>query len=86
MLGQLGPSPTVWHDLRVVAGPDGLVASRGVAEDWIGGWIYDLWLLERMAASLAAPALRPETLGREWAAPYGMGDWAPTVRDMISGG
>ncbi len=83
MLGQLAPSPDVWHDLRVVAGPDGLVTSRGIAEDWVGGWIYDLWLLERMTACLSGPALAHEPLGRAWVPPYEMGDWAPSARDRL---
>lgn len=85
MLEQIQPSPDVWHDLRVIAGPAGLVASRGSAEDYLGGWIYDLWLLERMATCLNGAALPPEHLGREWAPPYGMGDWAPSIRDTLSG-
>lgn len=83
VLEQLHPSPDVWHDLRIVGGPAGLVASRGVAEDWLGGWIYDLWLLERMASCLAAPPLPAQPLGREWSPPYGMGDWAPSLRDTL---
>jgi hypothetical protein len=85
MLAQLSPSPDVWHDLRVVVGPAGLVASRGVAQDWLGGWIYDLWLLERIAMRLGTGPLPSERLGRAWTPPYGMGDWAPSVRDTLSG-
>jgi hypothetical protein len=85
LLARLGASPDVWHDLRVLGGPDGLAASRGVAQDWLGGWIYDLWLLERIAACVAGPALAPEPLGRDWTPPYGMGEWAPSVRDALGG-
>jgi hypothetical protein len=73
MLAQLRPSPDVWHDLRVVVGAAGLVTSRGVARDWIGGWIYDLWLLERLAVCLGAGPLPPQRLGRAWTPPYGTG-------------
>jgi hypothetical protein len=86
MLAQLAPSPDVWHDLRVLGGPEGLVVSRGIAEDWVGGWIYDLWLLERIATCLAGPPLPPEHLGREWEPPYGMGDWAPTIGGTLREG
>jgi hypothetical protein len=85
MLDQLAPSPDVWHDLRVIAGPAGLVASRGVAEDWLGGWIYDLWLLERMASVARGVSLPSEPLGREWSPPYGRGDWAPSAKDTLAG-
>jgi hypothetical protein len=79
MLERMTASPDVWHDLRVVAGPDGLVASRGVSQDWLGGWTYDLWLLERLAACLEGRALAPEKLGREWAPPYDLDTWAPSA-------
>ena len=73
----LNPSPDVWHDLRVVGGAEGLVASRGYANDYLGGWIYDLWFLERLAAELGAPALPTVGVDEEWEIPYGMGEWAP---------
>jgi hypothetical protein len=85
LLAQLAPSPDVWRDLRVVAGPAGLVASRAYAQDWVSGWIYDLWLLERLAAVLHGAPLPPEALGREWTPPYGMGDWAPSIGAALSG-
>jgi hypothetical protein len=84
-LGQMSPSPDVWHDLRVVAGPDGLVASRGLRQDWLGGWIYDLWLLERLAFRLGGHALPSEALGREWQPPYDMDTWAPSAVEAYVG-
>ena len=73
----MNPSPDVWHDLRVVGGVEGVVASRGAAIDYLGGWIYDLWLLERLAGELEAPALPAVGVDEDWEIPYGMGEWAP---------
>ena len=81
VLRALAPSPDVWHDLCLVAGPEGAGVSRGYARDFSGGWPYDLWLLERIAFVLDAPSLPHVELGREWDAPYGLGEWAPSLRD-----
>ncbi len=85
VLAGLAPAPDVWHDLRVVAGPDGIVVSRGYANDFSGGWPYDLWLLERIAYVLDALSLPHVELGREWDAPYDLGEWAPSLRDTVGG-
>ncbi len=73
----INPSPDVWHDLRVVGGAEGIVASRGYANDILSGWIYDLWFLERLAGELGAPALPVVGVDEEWEIPYRMGEWAP---------
>ena len=75
----INPSPDAWHDLRVVGGAEGIVASRGSATDVLGGWIYDLWFLERLAGELGAPALPAVGVDEEWEIPYGMGEWAPKL-------
>jgi hypothetical protein len=52
--------PSSWWDgVRVGGGPDGLTARR---DGRVGrGWIYDLWLLERVADALAlAPLPAPD--------------------------
>jgi hypothetical protein len=77
VVAAMNPSPDVWHDLRVVGGAEGIVVSRGSAMDYLGGWIYDLWLLERLAGELGAPALPAVGVDEDWEIPYGMGDWAP---------
>jgi hypothetical protein len=77
VVAAMNPSPDVWHDLRVVGGAEGIVASRGSANDYLGGWIYDLWFLERLAGELAAPALPAVGVDEDWEIPYGMGEWAP---------
>ena len=41
-------------------------------------WLYDLWLVERIADSLNAPALEPARLGRSYVVPYGLGKAAKT--------
>jgi hypothetical protein len=79
VLAAMRPSPDVWHDLRVVCGPEGLAANRGLGGDWLGGWIYDLWLLERLAACLRSAPLPPVPLERDWTPPYELGEWAPSV-------
>jgi hypothetical protein len=84
LLAGLSPSPDVWHDLRVVAGPEGLVASRGVSQDWVGGWVYDLWLLERLALGLGGRALPATPLGRDWVPPYEMDTWAPGAAESYT--
>ena len=75
----LNPSPDIWHDLRVVGGAEGMVASRGAATDILSGWIYDLWFLERLARELEAPALPAVGVDEDWEIPYGMGEWAPKL-------
>jgi hypothetical protein len=77
LIGGLSPSSDVWHDLRIVAGDKGMVASRGGADDVLGGWAYDLWLLERLATELGAEPLSDIRLRRDWRLPYDMGDWSP---------
>jgi hypothetical protein len=73
----INPSPDVWDDLRIVGGAEGIVVSRGSATDYLGGWIYDLWFLERLAGMLGAPALPALGVDEDWEIPYGMGAWAP---------
>ena len=69
----LAPSPEVWHRLRLVAGPEGIVATRPLVDDYLSGWIYDLWLCERLALVLGAPALPAKRIGPAWKVPYGLG-------------
>jgi hypothetical protein len=80
----LSPAPDVWHELRVVGGSKGIVASRGASADFLGGWIYDLWLLERLAARLEADPLPDVRLTRGSTPPY-LGDWAPSALDSLRG-
>lgn len=72
LLGELAPAPDVWRELVVVAGPEGIVANRPAA-DQVPGWLYDLWLLERIAGRLDLPALPRARIGPKWKVPYGMG-------------
>jgi hypothetical protein len=76
----LGPSSDVWDGLRVVGGPQGIVATRPVPRRVRVQfqWLYDLWLVERIADSLNAPALEPARLGRSYVVPYGLGKSAKT--------
>jgi hypothetical protein len=80
-LATLAVSPDVWHDGRLVSGAAGIAVSRAAADDWLGGWIYDLWLLERLGHDSRAGALPPVALPRTWDAPYGLHSWAPSLVD-----
>jgi hypothetical protein len=83
LLGALASSPDIWHDLRGVSGPDGIAVSRRDT-DILSGWVYDLWLLERMAHVLRLPALPDVRLFREWELPYGLTDWKPSIAEVGS--
>jgi hypothetical protein len=75
VLQALRPSPDVWDGLLVVGGPEGIVASRPVPRRVRVQfqWLYDLWLVERIADSLRAPALPAARLGRSYLVPYWLG-------------
>jgi hypothetical protein len=73
VLAALAPAE-VWTGVRIVAGDEGLVANRP-QRDGPYGWAYDLWLLERLADHLNAPALTPHKRWTITKLPYGMGSW-----------
>jgi hypothetical protein len=75
----LAPSPAVWRELRVLSGPEGIVASRriGRSSGALGSWVHDLWLLERLADVLDAEPLPHKRLKRDWTVPYGLGERVP---------
>jgi hypothetical protein len=73
VLSQLSPA-AVWNKLRIVAGDEGLVANRPMSTQPYG-WVYDLWLLERLADHLQ---LEPRPAPKRWrraTVPYGLGSW-----------
>jgi hypothetical protein len=49
----LAPAPKVWRDVVIDGGPDGIRARRPVTAH-PQGYVYDLWLLERLADLLGA--------------------------------
>jgi hypothetical protein len=75
LLSALRPSPDVWDGLLVVGGPEGIVASRPVPHRVRVRfqWLYDLWLVERIADLLHAPALPAARLDRSYQIPYWLG-------------
>lgn len=75
LIQALQPSPDVWNRLRVIGGPDGIVATRPVPlrVRVQFQWLYDLWLLERIADMLQAETLPPARLGKAFTVPYGLG-------------
>lgn len=53
VLGELAPAPKVWRDVIVEGGPDGIRSRRPVTAH-AQGYVYDLWLVERLADRLGA--------------------------------
>jgi hypothetical protein len=55
LLAGLAPAPDVWRDLEVEGGPDGILARRPIKmKANPQGYVYDLWLVERLADCLGA--------------------------------
>jgi hypothetical protein len=75
LLRGLHPSPEIWQEVVVVGGPEGIVATRPAPQRIRirFQWLYDLWLLERIAESLQAPGLPTARLGQSYLIPYGLG-------------
>ena len=75
VLQALRPSPEVWDRLLVVGGAEGIVASRPVPHRVRVRfqWLYDLWLVERIADVLRAPALPSARLDQSYLVPYWLG-------------
>jgi hypothetical protein len=53
LLAGLAPSPEVWRKCEVEGGPNGILARRPVTAH-PQGYVYDLWLVERLAERLGA--------------------------------
>jgi hypothetical protein len=53
LLVGLAPAPGVWRELELEGGPDGILARRPVTAH-PQGYVYDLWLVERLAERLGA--------------------------------
>jgi hypothetical protein len=75
MVQPLQRSPDVWTGLYVQSGPDGIVATRPIPHRIRVQcqWLYDLWLLERIADYLRSAALSTIRLGANYRVPYGLG-------------
>jgi hypothetical protein len=55
LLAGLAPAPDVWRDVEVEGGPDGILARRPIKmKANPQGYVYDLWLVERLADCLGA--------------------------------
>ncbi|HYI37565.1 MAG TPA: hypothetical protein VEX39_13200 [Thermoleophilaceae bacterium] len=72
-LDRMEPNPDIWDRQLVVGGPDGIVATRPSGGSEFGGWLYDLWLLERLAAAMRLTPLPNARIGPAWTVPYGLG-------------
>jgi hypothetical protein len=85
MVQTLQRSPEVWTGLYVLSGPYGMVATRPIPHRIRVQcqWLYDLWLLERMADYLRAPALSTVRLGAHYTVPYGLGRSPKVVLDRV---
>jgi hypothetical protein len=53
VLAGLAPAPKVWRQLEVEGGPDRIIARRPVTAH-PQGYVYDLWLVERLADQLGS--------------------------------
>jgi hypothetical protein len=55
LLAGLAPAADTWRDLEVEGGPDGILARRPIKmKGNPQGYVYDLWLVERLADRLGA--------------------------------
>ena len=55
VLAELAESLNVWHDVVVEGGSDGILARRSIKmKSHPQGYVYDLWLVERLADKLGA--------------------------------
>ncbi len=55
LIAGLAPAPDVWRDVEVDGGPDGIIARRPIKmKGNPQGYVYDLWLVERLADRLGA--------------------------------
>jgi hypothetical protein len=55
LLAGLAPAPDVWRDVEVEGGQDGILARRPITmKANPQGYVYDLWLVERLADRLGA--------------------------------
>ena len=73
LIGELSGSPETWSDARITGGPEGIVAARDALDGLENSWVYDLWLLERIAERLELVPLPEARLGPAWKVPYGLG-------------
>ena len=64
-------APDVWHNLSLYGGPHGVLASRVVDQRHPQDWIYDVWLVERVAdiCEISALAVPGDAF---WELPYGV--------------
>jgi hypothetical protein len=72
LIASLAPSQIAWHQTRLAAGPEGIVTTRPAVDPLAMGWLYDLWLCERITTLLALAPLTREDLGPEWRVPYAL--------------
>jgi hypothetical protein len=73
-------SAPVWDELRMAAGPEGIVTNRPVRirlrDDAQNGFLADLWLMERICHRAGFRPLAVQRPQRSRAAPYGLGRWS----------
>jgi hypothetical protein len=73
LVERLAPDDVTWSDVRIAAGPKGIVAARSAIDGTTGSWVYDLWLCERIAEGMDLTPLKPARIGPAWKVPYGLG-------------
>jgi len=73
VLGVMTAVPEVWRDVQIRGGAEGIVIMRKIGiKVHPQGYLYDLWLAERLADAIGAPAL-PVTAIDRLRVPYAMG-------------
>ncbi len=70
----------VWHELRMAAGSEGIVANRPVRmnlpDHAQNGFLADLWLIERFCDCAGFRPLPDQRPKRARSVPYGLGRWS----------
>jgi hypothetical protein len=73
IVAPLSPNAGTWSDTRITGGPEGIVATRNAIDGLEHSWVYDLWLMDRIARRLSLEPLEARRIGPAWKVPYGLG-------------
>lgn len=73
LIGSLAPDRVAWTNARLTGGAEGIVAARPAVDPVAMGWVYDLWLCERIARALHLEPLARARIGPAWKVPYRLG-------------
>lgn len=78
VFAEMAASSGIWQDVAAQGGPEGIVFSRDAisAPDF---WVYDLWLVERLARELGLTTIDGGRLGPAWKLPYRVGRYGVRI-------